>query len=217
MMKSLPLVCFIDAFGTYRNMYRSLTGVYMTPAGLDQLQRSRRVNNFALTLGPHASDIGVIMAGMKDLKTLDRGMEMEVNGETVWFCPYIHVYIGDMQQQNANAGLLAPTATRSCRQCLVKTSQRADLAFDIVGEGRFYHQMRDIRDQYGSIMAKTTYEKLCSRFGLRANETPLIQITKGLDPYRDCPSEGAHLIYNGLGKRSQTLLITAIFTIPSQK
>lgn len=172
MMKSLPLVCFIDAFGTYRNMYRSLTGVYMTPAGLDQLQRSRRVNNFALTLGPHASDIGVIMAGMKDLKTLDRGMEMEVNGETVWFCPYIHVYIGDMQQQNANAGLLAPTATRSCRQCLVKTSQRADLAFDIVGEGRFYHQMRDIRDQYGSIMAKTTYEKLCSRFGLRANETP---------------------------------------------
>ncbi|ELR08630.1 hypothetical protein GMDG_08648 [Pseudogymnoascus destructans 20631-21] len=32
-VQSLPLIMFIDDFGLYRNMYRSITGIYMMPAG----------------------------------------------------------------------------------------------------------------------------------------------------------------------------------------
>ena len=40
---SLPFTCFIDDFGLYRNMYRSLTGIHLTASTLtlDERQRTR--------------------------------------------------------------------------------------------------------------------------------------------------------------------------------
>ncbi|KAI1822541.1 hypothetical protein F4861DRAFT_540927 [Xylaria intraflava] len=54
---SLPFQMFIDAFGLYRNMYRSLLGVYLTPEFFAPELRSKRSNIFPLTLGPHGADL----------------------------------------------------------------------------------------------------------------------------------------------------------------
>jgi hypothetical protein len=214
---SLPLIWFMDGFGTYRNTHRTATGVYLTLAGMDQRQRSRRVNNFILTLGPHASDIGDVMNGIKDLKTLDKGTEMIINGERQWVCPFIHIYTGDMQQQNANAGILAPSATQSCRYCLVPAAQRKDLDYDIVANGRYHHHMKAFREHYRGILTKTDYEKLCSKHSMKVNDSPLALITPAIDRTRGTPMDPPHLNDNGIGKRSQTILITAVLTAKGQK
>lgn len=53
----LPLLTFIDGFGLYHNMYRSLTGIYVTPCNLELRQRSRLENMYPVTLGPHGSQL----------------------------------------------------------------------------------------------------------------------------------------------------------------
>lgn len=50
---SLPLINFIDGFGLYRNMYRSIIGFYFTLAGLLYKERMWRTNVIPFTLGPH--------------------------------------------------------------------------------------------------------------------------------------------------------------------
>ena len=47
---SVPMVCFVDGFGLFRNMKRSLDGCYITFANLPLRQRNRRVNVFTLML-----------------------------------------------------------------------------------------------------------------------------------------------------------------------
>ncbi|OJD09538.1 hypothetical protein ACJ73_10244, partial [Blastomyces percursus] len=68
---SLPYQLFIDGFGLYRNMYRSLMGFYMIPA-LSAVERSKRNNIFSLTFGPHSTNFPDTIAALSHgLSTLD--------------------------------------------------------------------------------------------------------------------------------------------------
>ena len=58
---SFPFLTFIDGFGLYRNMYRSLMGFYIIPAGLSYTDRNRRTNVFPITLGPHGSNLADVV------------------------------------------------------------------------------------------------------------------------------------------------------------
>ena len=76
---SLPLLTFIDAFGVYRNSYRSLMGFYVTPAALPENDRCRESNVFPIALGPHGSDFGDIVKALHSMRTLDEGIVAKVN------------------------------------------------------------------------------------------------------------------------------------------
>ncbi|KAN0077707.1 hypothetical protein V8E54_006011, partial [Elaphomyces granulatus] len=52
---SVPLPAFIDGFGLYRNMIRSLMGFYLIMGAFTFVERNRRANILLLTLGPHGS------------------------------------------------------------------------------------------------------------------------------------------------------------------
>lgn len=76
---SLPHLTFIDAFGVYRNMYRSLTGIYLIPSALPLRERSRMHNVFAITLGPHGSNIDDVLAKIEPAsKALEKGIEADI-------------------------------------------------------------------------------------------------------------------------------------------
>lgn len=71
---SLPLITFIDSFGLYRNMYRSLIGFYIILAGLSFYERTRRTNVLALTLGPYGSNMDAVVRAIGLLlRQLDDG------------------------------------------------------------------------------------------------------------------------------------------------
>ncbi|PMD37434.1 hypothetical protein L207DRAFT_531721 [Hyaloscypha variabilis F] len=137
-MLSIPMVCFIDGFGLYRNMYRTLMCVYLTLASMNSRQRSRGASMFSLTLGPHASSFADVISGVSGLKDLDKGVELEVEGETRNICAYISNFIGDMPAQNTASGIKSQNATMGCRSCLIDELHRGDLNWDVILKGRYH-------------------------------------------------------------------------------
>lgn len=140
---SIPLLIFIDAFGVYRNMYRSLMGIYATIAAMDWRERKRRANVFPLTLGPYASDFSdVIQTLTPDLTRLHEGhFAMDVDGEETIILAYPLAFTGDMPQQALNGGFMSPLAKRGCSKCLVTKDQRSNLTFDVYHNARVYHRV----------------------------------------------------------------------------
>lgn len=93
---SLPLFIFIDGFGLYRNMYRSLMGVYIIPASFSSLERNRWANILPLTLGPHGSNFTDVVKAMRALYTLDDGRVLSINQQNVFVSVFALAYLGDM-------------------------------------------------------------------------------------------------------------------------
>ena len=84
---SLPLLLFIDGFGLYRNMYRTLMGVYANIVTFAFHERQRQSNILPLTPGPHGSNFSdVVAAALQSLYYLDRGQLLQVNNKSTFVC-----------------------------------------------------------------------------------------------------------------------------------
>jgi hypothetical protein len=143
----LPHIMFIDGFGVYRNMYKSLTGVYLIPSNLPLKERSRLVNIFPITLGPHGSNLDDVLACLEPaMKALEKGLPMMLNvgngcNKELRVCSLALGFIGDTPQQNENAGFLRSNAVFGCRACFIPSQQYDDLDFDIVTQGRYHYEV----------------------------------------------------------------------------
>ncbi|CAH0037659.1 unnamed protein product [Clonostachys rhizophaga] len=123
-MISLPFKMFIDAFGAYRNMYRSLLGVYGLPAFYPDHIASLRSSVIPLTLGPFGADENEVLRSLTYLRELDKGCEIElVGGEKLFVCAFTICFVSDTPQQAKLAGCLNHKATRGCRDCLILSAQ----------------------------------------------------------------------------------------------
>ncbi|KAL9635849.1 MAG: hypothetical protein Q9204_002463 [Flavoplaca sp. TL-2023a] len=140
---SIPLIVFIDAFGVYRNMYRSLMGIYATVAALNWRERKRRSNVFPLTLGPYASEFSDVLQTLQpNLSQLHEGnVVMDIDGEETILLAYTLASTGDMPQQASSGSFASPQAMRGCSKCLVTKEQRANLTFDIYHNARAYYRV----------------------------------------------------------------------------
>lgn len=209
---SLPLVMFIDDFGVYRNMHRTLTGVYMSLAGMSQKMRNRRVNVFPLTLGPHGSKIGDVLAAIVNLQVLDKGTDILLYGEQVWASAFVHCFTGNMPQQNKNSGMKNQNANRGCRYCFVPAKERYNLEYDIITNGRYHHTMVDFRRVMQPKLNDTQWKALCQEQGLDEEPVPnpLLRITRALDTQRTRVADIGHSDLGGLGKKEHQVLLDTL-------
>lgn len=94
----LLLLTFIDSFGLYRNVYRSLIGFYYILAGINQYKRARRANIFLVTLGPYGSNFADIVKVIREkgLKALNRSIEINIDRERVLLIAFIYAYLGNI-------------------------------------------------------------------------------------------------------------------------
>jgi hypothetical protein len=60
-------------------MYYSLTGVYIIPACLSSVERSKQHNVYPITLSPHGSNLYDVISALKGLSALDQEVEMEIS------------------------------------------------------------------------------------------------------------------------------------------
>ncbi|RYC59161.1 hypothetical protein CHU98_g7042 [Xylaria longipes] len=204
-MISLPFQMFLDAFGLYRNMYVSLTGIYLTPEFFTTELRSRRSNTFPLTLGPHGSDLADVLTGLFHIRNLDSGVELALNNNThVFVCSFVNCITGDMPSQQKLSGCLGPTATLPCRNCFVKGEDKANLHFDIVNQGRYHMQTEiDRRKVEQRAKSQRQEETLLRELGLHNNKHLLHTLEKlfpALDMIRSRPIDAAHSEYQGLSR-----------------
>ena len=208
---SLPYLLFLDGFGLYRNSYRSLMGVYLLLASFCFKERMRRVNVYPLTLGPHGSNLNDVLDALSSLRNLDKGVVLELPQPTR-VCIFPLCTIGDMPQQQANAGFKSQRANLGCRMCLVPSESRGNLEYDIVKNGRFHYQTMQQRREMGGIRAIAKKEAFASRWGLSSEEPALMRLFPALDIILTRPSDPAHSEYAGLCKQLHQLLLEAILT-----
>lgn len=213
---SLPYMCFIDGFGLYRNMYRSLMGIYLILAGMNVYDRTKRANVFPITLGPHGANFEDVIEALQSLQVLDKGVKITVKGEEVFLCAFVLAFLGDMPQQNDNVGIKRQNADRGCRACTVLVPERGDLNYPIIMEGRYHHQLKRQR-AYISRISRTAQKAYCQEWGLTENPSPLDKISPCLDLVQSKPSNPAHSEYSGIAKFLQELLFTAILTTKAQQ
>lgn len=214
---SVPLLTFIDGFGLYRNMYRTLMGVYLIIAAFSFVERARRSNVLPLTLGPHGSNFDDVVASLQSMYDLDGGMYLDINGEKTFVCIFTLAYLGDMPQQQTNSGFLSQRATLGCRFCFVPDKQRANINYDIITNGRYHTETMRMRKEMGSITVKVRQAKYGSNTGLAVGQPSLVTISPALDIIRSRPSDPAHSEYGGITKLLHILLMNAILTPVAQK
>lgn len=209
---SFPLLMFIDGFGLYRNMYRSLMGVYMIPASFLFQEHNRRANVLPLTLGPHGSNFDNVIKAMHALYTLDGGRVLKINEQDVFVSVFTLAYIGDMPQQAENCGFLGPQATHSCRCCFVADSEQNNLEYDTLTNGRFHHESYRMRRHVGTLRTMREKAEYCQNNGMGMDNPPLVTLSPALNLILSRPSDPAHLEYAGISKQLHLLLVNTILT-----
>lgn len=94
---SLPLLTFINAFGLYRNLYRSLIGIYFIIIVLSTRKCDRRANIFPLILGLYRSNFADIVEAIKLLAILDRGIKVHIpRAGKVLLVAFTIAFLGDI-------------------------------------------------------------------------------------------------------------------------
>jgi hypothetical protein len=84
---------------------RVFPGWYIIIAALKFEDRSRRANVHPITLGPHGSNFADVAKALQPfMVALEGGINLDIRGEEVLMCAFSLAYIGDMPQQNKNAG-----------------------------------------------------------------------------------------------------------------
>ncbi|OJD21432.1 hypothetical protein ACJ73_07228 [Blastomyces percursus] len=166
---SLPYQLFVDGFGLYRNMYRSSMSFYMIPA-LSAVERSKRNNIFTLTFGPHGTNVpDTITALSHGLPTLDcKGVMVDIGEEKLRVVASCIAFLGDMPQQNSNAGIKGPTTRRSCRSCFIDDKNRPNLDYDLRNNGRFHHHMQHFQSKLDDLPNPARRDQMCQEQGITA-------------------------------------------------
>ncbi|KAI1753016.1 hypothetical protein F4782DRAFT_95579 [Xylaria castorea] len=216
-IRSCPILVFIDGFGVYRNSYRSLVGLYAIPAALNGEERNRPTNIFPITLSPHGSNFDDAIKALQSLGDVDGGVPVTMDGDNnvIMVVPTL-CYIGDMPQQDKNAGFRGPKANKFCRFChigqkAVKSGNPSDvLNFDIITHGRYHHQAIEMRRELESKPSNAKAKAYASQWGLSDEKPALRLISPALDLVLSRPPDPAHSEYQGMSELMHTLLIDGI-------
>ena len=210
---SIPHTTFIDGFGIYRNSYRSLMGMYVTFAGLDLKARCGAGGIFPLVLGPHGSNFSDVLAGMKTMASLDKGVLRQVGTQLTRVCAFSMAYSGDMPQQAENSGFKTSRAHKFCRVCFIGQRQaQGALNFDTIAHGRYHFQTLEMQQMMAHISSTSQRNAYGSRWGIANHAPPLQTISPALDLILSRPLDGAHSEYNGLSNLLHVLLCDGILT-----
>ena len=200
-------------------MYRNIMGIYMIPACLSAAERAKSTNIYPIALGPHGSNFHDVVMALKRLSTLESGLNVERNnmqyGETrlVAFCC---AYLGDMPQQQDNAGFKRPTAKLSCRNCFVEEKERDDLDYNIRKKGRYHYHTLSAR-AFIEREPSSKQDDLLRSYGLSSRQSPLFTVAPSLNLDTFFPSDLCHSEYAGISKLAHSLLVDAILSKKGQE
>ncbi|KAH0021137.1 hypothetical protein KCU78_g6244, partial [Aureobasidium melanogenum] len=196
---SVPLLFFIDGFGLYRNMYRTLVGFYLINGALSFKERARRANVLPMCLGPHGSNLEDVVDAFGALMySLDSGVELNIGGK-------------EPEKTVKNSGMKSQRANRGCRSCYATKATLGDMGFNKFEEGRFHFEALRQREAMGRLN-RAAMDKFARDWGLDTTSPVLHKLCPALDLIVTRPADPAHSEYNGISKLLHHLLIETILT-----
>ncbi|CAG8836218.1 33307_t:CDS:2, partial [Gigaspora margarita] len=158
---------YYDDFGTFRNIYHSLGGIYLQIGNMLYQMKKQLRNHFVIGFVPFGGDFkDFIKPFLHEIKKLEQEFIINLNGINYWIIGGLGVFTADLPQGNDIAGTLYHNTYRSCRTCKASKNQLTDLSFDLYYYGR-YHQLTNqefqLINRQSSNNAKS---RLCSQYGL---------------------------------------------------
>ncbi|RPA93134.1 hypothetical protein L873DRAFT_1598834, partial [Choiromyces venosus 120613-1] len=211
---SIPHTTFVDGFGLYRNNYRSLTGVYLVPSSLPFRERTRLVNTFPLTLGPHGCSVSSIFETLGPaMSKLEWGHTQVLisNIRKILLAPALAL-LGDMPQQAENMGFKKQNALFGCQLCLIPSKIYGDLDYNTISKGRYHFEVCRLRKDILSseVLSKDGKAQLLKNLGMQPLDPPIWKMFPPLDLIRGATIDSPHADVQGIGRLSQELLIEYI-------
>ena len=131
---------YFDDFGTYRTVYHSLGGVYVQIGNMPFDLRKLLKNHFIIGFVPFGASFNeFIKPFIRDIQKLEKGIEMEINGEKCLVAGGLGVVTADLPQENDLCGVKRHGANHGCRNCFVPREQLSDKNYDHFQNARYNH------------------------------------------------------------------------------
>lgn len=195
----LFLDIYYDDFGTFRNVYHSLGGVYVQFGNMPAHQRKLLKNHFVLGFVPFGGNFNEFMLPfISEMKEFEQGKLMKVNGHDAWVIAGLGVVTADLPQGNDMVGVLRHNAIKDCRTCTASRESLTDSYQDVPATSR-YHHITDIQFKEISDEPATSRQKyLCSNFGLRAEPSILDRLLR--ERHLQTPQDVYHATAGKIGR-----------------
>jgi hypothetical protein len=145
---------YYDDFGTYRNVYHSLGGIYLQFGNMPAHQRKLIKNHFVLGFVPFGGNFDeFILPFISEMKKFEKGKTIKVQGQDAWIIASLGVITSDLPQGNDMAGVKRHNANKGCRTCLISHELLTSCNQDIPKISRYHHitdeQFKEILQENG--------------------------------------------------------------------
>jgi hypothetical protein len=170
---------YFDDFGTYRNVYHSLGGVYIQFGNMSAYQRKSIKNHFVLGFVPFGGDFNEFISPfISEMKELEKGKIMKVQGQDAWIIASLGVVTADLPQGNDMVGVLRHNANRGCRTCTISKDFLTNNTQNIPKLSRYHHITDNEFNEILNENNKLIKEQLGTKYGLRSQCSILDQLKR---------------------------------------
>ncbi|CAB4376076.1 unnamed protein product [Rhizophagus irregularis] len=195
----LFLDLYYDDFGTFRNVYHSLGGVYVQFGNMPAHQRKLIKNHFVIVFIPFGGKFDEFMIPfISEMKELEKRKVMTVQGQDAWIIAGLGVVTADLPQGNDMTGVLRHNANKGCRTC--KTTKKSLSAYnqDIVTTLRYHHITDEeiLKISHETIMSRR--DQLCTEYGLRSLPSILDKLKR--ERHLQTPQDVYHATAGKIGR-----------------
>jgi len=158
---------YYDDFGTFRNVYHSLGGVYIQIGNLPFDKRKQLKNHFVLGFVLFGGCFEEFIAPfVAETKTLENGKIMDVQGTKSIVIASLGDTTADLPQGNDLVGVKRHGATRGCRTCnAMKDSWTSD-NIDLPLISRYHHLTDDQFEEITAAPTMTRCREIAAEYGL---------------------------------------------------
>ncbi|GET03715.1 hypothetical protein GLOIN_2v1790377 [Rhizophagus clarus] len=192
----LFLDIYYDDFGTFRNVYHSLGGVYVQFENMPARQRKLLKNHFVLGFVPFGGNFNEFMLPfIFEMKEFEQRKLMEVNSQDAWVIAGLGVVTADLPQGNNMCGVLRHNANKGCRTCTASRESLTNFSQDVPATSRYHHiTFKEIFNE----PATTRQRRLCTEFGLRTRPSILDRLLK--ERHLQTPQDVYHATAGKIGR-----------------
>jgi hypothetical protein len=199
-VKKFFIDLYHDDFGTFRNVYHSLGGIYIQFGNFPFSLRKQLKNHFPIGFVPFGGSFSdFIKPFVKELQELEKGVKMSSLGEEVWVIAGLGSVTGDLPQGNIHAGVKHHNARLGCRSCRAPHEKLTDPSFDLALNARYHHITTEQINQVQQLTG-IARSRLATEYGIQTSYNPLDKLV------RDRCLHTPHDPYHAIGGKILKLL-----------
>jgi len=158
---------YYDDFGTFRNVYHSLGGVYVQIGNMPFRERKQLKNHFVLGFVPFGGSFNeFIIPFIKEMKELENGKIVEIQGNESLVIATLGDITADLPQGNDLAGVKRHGATRGCRTCNVTKDFLTSDNLDLSLISRYQHLTNSQFEEVSAALTMTSCKEIATEYGL---------------------------------------------------